>query len=479
MSKRYKSIIFDDFSGGRGQKMYDIKESSKYYDDSNILPNKDGQPEPAPTFTYSAFANAIPHADSNFKIQHSDSLDGYVFFTTYLTGDYLKVYRASLGGSFSERVSVSAVENVYRGFSAFSRFYVHYFDGTDFLLKYMSSGGTSLTATTSTISEQINSHAYNGSILYLSFAQKIIQSIDGINFSTFVDFATLNLYPTKLFFIDNFLYGFLTNGRNRCIFVRFFSDGTYQEIRSFIVDDDYIDFAIIDNYRVCVSVFNIRLGLVDLYEYNSDTNICQKKLSINSHTYTNCRIHSFIHNQFLVNLEYASGADYIWETFLFNSDFSYFHLHNFSANYEVQHVIPDEQFPYFQTIGNGTGYARMYYINYNNFSGISFLYLPTIPLRGACPRQLIVRHSALSEATSHDVSAIDIYVKKDKATSWGSSILTSNTIGAVSKKYNFPIGDNLEYIQFAIGLTPNTDNEIPQDFELEFLYIPTGLNDSQ
>ena len=74
---------------------------------------------------------------------------------------------------------------------------------------------------------------------------------------------------------------------------------------------------------------------------------------------------------------------------------------------------------------------------------------------------------------------IKVYVKKDGASSWGSAVIDSTTLNAVKKSYDFPDGDELRTIEFKIELGTDDDSETPEDPELEFIYLPLGLANSQ
>lgn len=90
------------------------------------------------------------------------------------------------------------------------------------------------------------------------------------------------------------------------------------------------------------------------------------------------------------------------------------------------------------------------------------------------PKQLILRHKPLAANTS-----VKVYVKKDHAASWGSAVLTSDTAGAVKKKYTFPTGSVHDFMQFKLELITTDNLATPQDVSLEFLYLPVGLENAK
>jgi len=89
------------------------------------------------------------------------------------------------------------------------------------------------------------------------------------------------------------------------------------------------------------------------------------------------------------------------------------------------------------------------------------------------PKQLIVRHKPLLTGTS-----VKIYHKFNHSSSYTLDI-TSNVEGAVKAKYNFPTGTICDFYQFKIELLTSDSSKTPDDVELEFLYLPIGLENSK
>lgn len=90
------------------------------------------------------------------------------------------------------------------------------------------------------------------------------------------------------------------------------------------------------------------------------------------------------------------------------------------------------------------------------------------------PKQIILKHDPLITGTS-----VEVYARKDKATSWGSIILTSNTAGSIKKKYTFPKNTKCDYIQYKIIMKTTDTTKYVNNIELEFLYQKCGLANSQ
>ena len=86
------------------------------------------------------------------------------------------------------------------------------------------------------------------------------------------------------------------------------------------------------------------------------------------------------------------------------------------------------------------------------------------------PKQLILRHDPLTANTS-----IKIYAKKDFASSW-TLLLTSNTTGAIKKKYNFANNYGIaDFMEFKVELITTLNTISPKFLSLKLLYVPVGL----
>lgn len=90
------------------------------------------------------------------------------------------------------------------------------------------------------------------------------------------------------------------------------------------------------------------------------------------------------------------------------------------------------------------------------------------------PKQLILYHDFLSTN-----SWVKVYVKFDQASAWGSAVIDSAVDGSVSKKYKFPVGTLLNFIQFKIEYGTDSSSETPENAFLDFIYLPLGLANSK
>lgn len=90
------------------------------------------------------------------------------------------------------------------------------------------------------------------------------------------------------------------------------------------------------------------------------------------------------------------------------------------------------------------------------------------------PIALIVKHKPLVANTS-----VKIYAKSNQASSWGSALINSNTVGAIKKLYKFPAGTKQDFAQFKFELLTTDGTKTPEDVQLEFLYLPVGLENAK
>lgn len=101
--------------------------------------------------------------------------------------------------------------------------------------------------------------------------------------------------------------------------------------------------------------------------------------------------------------------------------------------------------------------------------------LATIDEGDIIPVALVVRHKPLVAGT-----VVNVYAKKDQATSWGSALIVSNTTSAVKKEYKFPnAGSKCSFLQLQIELTSNSSSNSPEDVSLEIIYLPAGLKNAK
>ena len=90
------------------------------------------------------------------------------------------------------------------------------------------------------------------------------------------------------------------------------------------------------------------------------------------------------------------------------------------------------------------------------------------------PKQLILRHDPLLTG-----STVKVYTKKDQASSWENAIITSNTVGGIKKKYNYPAGAIHDFTEFKVELITTDTTKTPKNIKLEFLYLPIGLENAK
>lgn len=101
--------------------------------------------------------------------------------------------------------------------------------------------------------------------------------------------------------------------------------------------------------------------------------------------------------------------------------------------------------------------------------------LPIVDEGEIIPVGLAVRHKPLTNG-----AAVNLYVKKDQATSWGSAVLANSTANSVKKRYKYPnAGSVVDFFQIRAELTTNSASYSPEDVSVEFLYLPAGLKNAK
>lgn len=90
------------------------------------------------------------------------------------------------------------------------------------------------------------------------------------------------------------------------------------------------------------------------------------------------------------------------------------------------------------------------------------------------PKQIIIKHDPLLVGTS-----VQVYFRKDKSTSWGSVVLTSNISASIKKVYNFPKNTKCDYIEFKVLMKTSDTSKYINNPELIFLYQRVGLPNSK
>lgn len=118
--------------------------------------------------------------------------------------------------------------------------------------------------------------------------------------------------------------------------------------------------------------------------------------------------------------------------------------------------------------------VRMAIYNKAKYSADGFIKTEIVSEKGLiAPIQLTAAHNPLSAN-----AWVKVYVKVDKASSWGVPVITSSVDGAVSSIYDFVAGSKYKFIQFKAEWGNDSNVETPENVQLEFVYLPLGLANS-
>ena len=117
---------------------------------------------------------------------------------------------------------------------------------------------------------------------------------------------------------------------------------------------------------------------------------------------------------------------------------------------------------------------------YNDYAATGEIFQPTgyaetsiVDDGEVVPKQLVLKHAPLDSNCS-----VKVYKDFDRSGTY-TLVLTSNTAAAIKKKYTFPAGTILDFAQFKIELITTDSSETPEDIQLDFLYLPVGLENAK
>lgn len=111
----------------------------------------------------------------------------------------------------------------------------------------------------------------------------------------------------------------------------------------------------------------------------------------------------------------------------------------------------------------------------SNYKASGTLETRTVETGELVPKQLILRHSPLETGSS-----VKLYYKKDQDSAYSSALITSNTVGAVKKKYTFPNGTNpIDFAQLKFELITSDSTKRPFGIDAVLLGVPVGLENAK
>ena len=466
--KRYESVKFKDFSGGQGQKIF--KKESQFAESLTTVLNKDTDDfEIAPAVVTDTIINSqsiVPY--------HICEFDGSVYMVVHNdTTGYIDILRSYNFAEFTVWKTIELDAEVHHIFSAWGRLNItfsasgtgHFFD----LRYYDSTSGTFIQVdlpvlgTNETSAPKMPVVFLDGYYYYIT--QGLLwKSSDGNNFTQVFDFhLDMDLKVAD----DSFLYGVL-NEDDFSSFVRIYFDGSYDVLKSFN-PASAID---VSKYNDGFLVSEVIGGVCRLHYFDGNT----------------FRVFNTIDDEYCINVKSFGFADRVVLVldigpaspaivyFVYNNE-SVFRVFDLTVEYADAFTVIYHKSTFYVSASNDVStqvkYLSKTVLN-TSCSIISSIVRPTTMI----PKALILRHSPLSGA-SEDEATVDIYVKKDGASSWGSAVIESETLDSLRKDYIFPTNiGKLEQIQFKIVKNKSAGNLQTDYVSLEYLYTPAGLSNS-
>lgn len=111
----------------------------------------------------------------------------------------------------------------------------------------------------------------------------------------------------------------------------------------------------------------------------------------------------------------------------------------------------------------------------NNYKDSGTLETKTIETEELIPKQLILRHAPLESGET-----VKLYYKKNQESSYSSALITSNTVGAVKKKYTFPNGTAvIDFAQLKFELSTSDATKTPHEVDAVLLGVKVGLENAK
>jgi len=454
MADRYKKIEFKKFSDGLGQEFFELEK--KFYNSSNIAVKEDTKkikllPDLATTNT----------SDETFISKQFLATKDYIFFLTET---------AAAGKAFLQRTSDAINWATASNFAVGTLPYeIFSFQGK--ILAWIDDGGT--------------------------IKVNISNSDDGGSFTQ----STPSHFPASGAFIatelDNVLYMVTKNTAGGFPCIAKSNDGiTYTELFHF---DNDVDIEVIFTMNEWVH-FVYKSGL---YRIENDKPVLIRNFSqfvgainigkdhaavLYGGSGIDTKIQIYDGETFEKTIT-MTGLGYMWPLFS-DENYAYFKAYTTGNIYKIDkngrifalytidptHNLATgaifKNMEVFYAFKSGAPTASKIYRN-SIYKTSGNLETSIFSVGEIVPKQIIVRHKPLPANTS-----VKIYQKFDRTANY-TLILTSDTDGAVKKKYTFPAGTIIDYGQFKIELITSDTSATPEDVELEFLYLPVGLENAK
>ena len=472
---RYEIIKFKDYSGGTGQKFF--SDNKKNQDSYRIqCDSKTKKLSIAQKFAHTEFAGTGIN-----NVRTSDIIGDYFLIAYENNGAPagVQVYKSQDHGDYSlaHSFAVTTTDPMY-AFSFLNLWCVFFKDPTDHAgkirLGYTSDYGANFTEIDYSGGEVVD-HVIDkiGNRVYLlDKDNKIYESINGINYTLYFDGSASGLVIKEIEGFKDFLYCVVYGEDGaRSGFARF-ENAELKFIHNFSSDTTPASIINFGNDKLLIA--NVSGETIDLYSYDGD--VVRKFGNLNSFSFIAVRfLMSDERKVCLVGSNSLNGAVVEYKhLFSVNNNLGFFFEHSLATNYSYIAGFKHLGENYLQLLKFGSpNVFRVYRDNEHKFEASGFLTTSIIDKGEISPRQIVIKHDKLPADT-----LVKVYVKKDKATAWGDIVLTSDIDGAVSKKYDFPKGDKLDFVEFKTQLESTDDTASPEDVQLDFIFKKLGLENA-
>ena len=459
MSERFETIIFDDFSDGEQCDI--LKATKKSFKMSNEIVFNDGKIELAKNVKNSAlYALTLAAEGLKCSFVYNDCL--HILGNDDGSGEN-RIKKINVAGTISTMHTFSGGGNEQFQFFIFrGKVIVSMLDGT-YKIQYADFNMVSWTnCNTIGAGMYIKDHVIIDDRLYVlcvhSSETKIYYSDDGISFTLWVTLDSEYGYD-DFNYLDGYFYLRLWKHSGENELVRISSTGEIQEevitasityeLKTFVFNG-HLYFLV--DYRFLYRV--VGSSLEPVFNFENDVYLVESSGIVDSISF------------------WDSTDDEIITMNLFEKFSRPFNVVSALAKILALHKNSNA---YTFALGYLGSDAKVTIYENKYISPGSIQTYTFRPEKGSfCPIQATVLHKPLTAN-----AWVKVYVKKDGASAWGSAVIDSNATDAVSRIYNFIAGDELKTIEFKIELGTSDDSETPEDPELEFVYLPTGLANSE
>lgn len=145
-----------------------------------------------------------------------------------------------------------------------------------------------------------------------------------------------------------------------------------------------------------------------------------------------------------------------------------------SHDYSGDGVVPFDFRMYDKYLIFSSANDSKWYLQNELFESSGYVDSGVINVGEHAPAHVLIRHAPLEANTS-----VKLYVKKDRTSSFGSSVVTNAVVGSTNTKYNFPKNyGKVDFMELQVQLLTSNSANTPHEVEFIYLYNPTGLESS-